>query len=160
MRALWLACLVACGYPALPKIGGDAGHDAPRDARTDAADAQTGGDATPDAPTGPSLTLKNYLSWCSVAINGGTPSTTAAQTLPATAGAEATLTATPAAGFILGANMWHHTDGDTGGGEPGSVSGNISTAARLIQTGGNCVWVCCPFANPPGSGCPTADQCP
>src|SRR5215475_10684047 len=106
MRALWLACLVACGYPALPKIGGDAGHDAAHDAKTDAKiDAQTGGDAMPDVPPGPSLTVKNYLSWCSVGINGSTPSSNAVQTVSALAGQEATLTGTANSGFILGNKM-------------------------------------------------------
>jgi hypothetical protein len=161
MRALWLAGLVACGYPALPKIGNqDGGHDAPRDAKTDAMTDARPGDAMPDVPPGPSLTVKNYLSWCSVGINGGAMSTNASQTISATAGSEATMVAAPAAGFELSNNMWHHSDGDTGSGDGGTVSGNTSTALRLIQNGANCVWVCCPFVNPPGTGCPAADQCP
>ena len=162
MRALWLACLVACGYPALPKIGSnDARNDAPRDAHTDAtADATSGGDAMPDGPATPMLKVKNYLSWCSVGINGATMSTAAVQTINSSPGMSYSLVGTAASTtFKLGSNMWHHTDADTANqGEPGIVSGNVSTSSVTATNGVKCVWVCCPFQD--GSGCPTTDQCP
>jgi hypothetical protein len=110
----------------------------------------------PDA--GPlTLTVKNYLSWCSVSVAGAAPSTGASQMIGVTQGQVVTLKASPAsASFILG--DWHHTDGDTGGGDPGTVSGAQSTAIVTIATASSCVWVCCPFTN--GTGCPTTDQCP
>jgi hypothetical protein len=128
-------------------------------------DSSTGADARPidahgSADAGPPmLTVKNYLSWCSVSIDSGAASTAAQQSVPATTAEDATLVATAASGnFILG--DWHHTDGDTSGaGEPGNVVGTMTTAKVMVTgTASKCVWICCPFTN--GTGCPTADQCP
>jgi hypothetical protein len=106
------------------------------------------------------LTVKNYLSWCSVAIGTGTASTSASQSVPITSNGAIMLAGSPASSsFALGSDMWHHTDGDTGSGEAGTVSGTTSTARVTVSTtASKCVWVCCPFTN--GTGCPTADQCP
>ncbi len=101
------------------------------------------------------LTVKDYLSWCSVTVNGGAASSSAAQTVSVSPG-NVTLTASPNSGFMLG--LWHHTSGDTGSGEPGTVSGSTSTATVAVGNAATCVWVCCPFTD--GSGCPTTDQCP
>ncbi len=178
---MWLArtsvvvcALAACGFPTPPKLGGpsDAARDGAGDASHDAfvdpdADIDATGsiDASPDAAfiadaPGPSLTLKNYLSWCSVSVDGGAASTTGVQTVPVTVGNTVALVAEPAStSFTLGANTWHHTDGDTGGGEPGTViESPLSSTAHLTITGSQCVAVCCPFTN--GTGCPTTDQCP
>jgi hypothetical protein len=120
---------------------------------------------TVDAPKGsadaspPTLTVKNYLSWCSVSVNGGATSTAAMQSVPATTAADVPLVATAASNsFILG--DWHHTDGDTSGaGDPGTVVGAMTSAKVMVSgTASKCVWICCPFTN--GTGCPTADQCP
>lgn len=114
-----------------------------------------------DAPAGTALlTVKNYVSWCEVSVNGGTPSTADIQTVNVMPGT-ITLTASAATGFILGADMWHHTNGDTGRGEAGSVSAGVSTAMVTVATSAKCVWVCCPF--PDGSGCEPdviGEQCP
>jgi hypothetical protein len=112
----------------------------------------------PDA-AGPMLTVKNAKIWCNVTVNGGTASSAPMQSIPITAPGTITVTATPiSTTFILG--DWHHTDGDTGTGDPGTVSNNLSTAMVTVGTTSKCVWICCPFANPPGTGCPTTDQCP
>ena len=116
-----------------------------------------------DAPSGGGsmLTVKNYLSWCSVSVNGGTASTAATQMVTVTPGA-IPLTASPAsASFALSLNMWHHTDGDTtGNGDSGAVTGMTSATTATVTSSGKCVWVCCPFTN--GTGCePTiGEQCP
>ena len=74
------------------------------------------------------------------------------------------LSATALSGFILGSAPWHNTDGDSGSGEQGTLSGSGATqesAAVVTVSGGgskDCVWICCPF--PDGSGCPSTDQCP
>jgi hypothetical protein len=117
---------------------------------------------TIDTPASPMLTVKNYLSWCSVSVAGGTASTAAVQMVPITTAGPKMLVATAAsATFQLGANMWHHTDGDTGTGEPGTVSGPMSTATVSVTTSASkCVWVCCPFSNPAGTGCDVPEQCP
>ncbi len=114
-----------------------------------------------DTASTPMLTVKNYLSWCSVSVAGGTASTNAVQTVPITSAGMKNLVATAAsATFEIGPNMWHHTDGDTGSGDSGTVSGAMSTATVTVQTtASKCVWVCCPFSN--GTGCSgLADQCP
>ena len=114
-----------------------------------------------DTPAGPMLTVKNYLSWCSVSVDGGTASTAAVQMKPITSAGAKSLVATAAsATFEIGPGMWHHTDGDTGSGEAGTVSGPMSTATVSVTTSASkCVWVCCPFAN--GTGCTgIAEQCP
>jgi hypothetical protein len=130
------------------------------DSSTGSADARPVDAAagSPDAAA-PMLTVKNYLSWCSVSVGGAATSTAATQTVAASTAADVTLVATAAsASFILG--DWHHTDGDTSGaGDPGTVSGSMTTAKVMVSgTASKCVWICCPFTN--GTGCPTADQCP
>ena len=93
-------------------------------------------------------------------MNGLGASTAATQTVGIEgAPRTVTLVATAAsASFKLGTDMWHHTDGDTGAGEAGSVAGPMSTATIMVGTSAKCVWVCCPFTN--GTGCNVADQCP
>jgi hypothetical protein len=146
MKNLILVCLLAaCGSSTPAKM--DAAHD------SKPVDTQGGA---------PMLTVKNYLSWCSVSVAGGTASTAAVQMVPITSAGAKMLVATAAsATFELGPNMWHHTDGDTGAGEAGTVSGPMSTATVSVTTSASkCVWVCCPFSNPAGTGCNVAEQCP
>jgi hypothetical protein len=104
------------------------------------------------------LTVKNYLSWCSVSVAGGAASTSPVQTACVTPGM-ITVAASPAsAAFILGPTPWHDTSGDTGSGDPGTVAGMTSTTTAVVGAMAKCVWACCPFPN--GMGCPTTDQCP
>jgi hypothetical protein len=114
------------------------------------------GGATPIA-----LTVKNYLNWCSVSVAGGTAVSDAAQTVCVAAGA-IDLEATALTGFKLGTTPWHDTDGDTGSGEQGTLSGSgqsqKSAAKKTVSSGAACAWVCCEFTA--GGGCPTTDQCP
>jgi hypothetical protein len=127
---------------------------------TGATGGGTGG--TGGGCNGTMLTVKNApigTPWCKVSINGSTAVVTpAVQTACVTPG-QVTLTAeAESSTFELG--LWHHTSGDTGSGEPGSVSAGVSTAHFIADGGATaCVWVCCPFAAM-GNGCPTTDQCP
>ncbi len=115
---------------------------------------------TPTADAAMGFTLKNYTSWCSVSLGTGMFTTAAIIQNPNEPPGTLMLRAQPATSqFELGPMMWHHTDGDTGSGEAGTVSGGISSATVTIGTTGKCVWVCCPFS-PGGTGCPTTDQCP
>jgi hypothetical protein len=117
-------------------------------------------DAAGSGSGGLQLTVKNYQSWCSVAVGTGATSAGPSQTVTVSAGA-VNLVATPAsATFEIGGNMWHFVDGDaSGSGVTGTVSGMMSTAMVTISNASKCVWVCCPFAN--GTGCTgIADQCP
>jgi hypothetical protein len=121
--------------------------------------------SSPDASNGSGsgglqLTVKNYQSWCSVAVGTGATSAGPSQTVNVSAGVT-TLVATPAsATFEIAGDMWHFVDGDaSGSGVTGTVSGTMSSAMVTISNASKCVWVCCPFAN--GTGCTgIADQCP
>ena len=155
-----LFLLAACGSSSSPTKM-DAGKN---DAAVDARPIDTPG-PLPDAATMVTLTVKNYLSWCSVSVGGGTASTAAVQTKVVPVSTAVPLTASPAsAAFELGPNMWHHVDADTGNtGVPGTVSGTTSSATKTTPStpGSACVWVCCPFTN--GTGCDPAtigEQCP
>ena len=152
--------------------GTDAGVDAGPVATTDGGETDAGWvDAGwPDSgPTGNgcggytpvALTVKNALVWCTVSVAGGTPSAAAEQTVCVGEGPTVTLQATANPGFVLG--DWHGTTGDTGAGDPGTITGSgtsAETTATVDATGHSvCVWICCPGA----SGyepCPTANQCP
>jgi hypothetical protein len=118
----------------------------------------SGPDASADGDGGNcvALTVKNYLSWCSVSVGGRTASSGAAQTVCVAPGA-VSLSATPLTGFKLGTAPWHGTNGDTGSGELGTVVAQASTATVTVSAA-KCVWVCCEFAA--GGGCAVPDQCP
>ncbi len=183
MRSALLVWLVACGGGgSSPHLKTDAAGDSPRPADSRAVDSTTA-DTPPDGPpvdAGPDakifldappgtypLTVKNYLSWCTVEIdNSGSFSTVTPQTVNVLPGT-ISLAARPASTmFVLGSDMWHHVDGTTGDtGISGSQSGSgltaTSTASITITSAGACVWVCCPFST--GGGCDPAligDQCP
>ncbi len=108
-----------------------------------------------------SLTVKNYLSWCSVSVAGIAPSTSPSVTICVAAGS-VPLSAMALVGFELGGATWHDTAGDHGAGDPGTVtgSGQSATSSTTVVANGSatCVWACCPFSN--GSGCPSVNQCP
>ncbi len=118
--------------------------------------ASTCSGATPVA-----LTVKNYLSWCSVSVSGQAASTASAQTLCVAPGPIA-LSATALTGFELGPAPGHDTSGDHGSGDSGTVmgSGQSASSATTVTAAesASCAWVCCPFTD--GTGCPTTNQCP
>lgn len=103
------------------------------------------------------LTVKNYLSWCSVDVAGNAASTTATQTVCVPANGTVNLTATAASSaFQVSADDWHDVTSQ-------QLTGNdmTSKATKAISGADTCVWVCCGFAGDASdSGCPTADQCP
>ena len=149
-----IALLAACGDDG-ETTQKDAAIDSPEGAVDAAVDAKM-----VDAPPGSvQLTVKNVLNWCSVSVNGGAESTqgtivTNVQpgTIPLTAKAAS-------AAFMIAPNMWHLTDGDTGNGETGTVTGTgtAATSAVTATVAANtpkCVWICCPFTN--GTGCEPA----
>ncbi len=128
-------------------------------ADTSVQDSGSGGDSAPDGGC-TTLTVKNYLSWCSVSVNGAPAVVDAVQTVcvpPSTVN----LSASPASStFELGTpnGPWHDTAGDTGMGDPGMVVGMTSSTTVVVGTTAACVWACCPFTD--GTGCPTTNQCP
>ena len=91
------------------------------------------------------LTVDNYLSWCTVGVNGGTSSTAAstAFSFPDNQG-PIPLHGAPAPGFIWG--HWIGTDFDTGQGD------TLQDSRITMYCSDRIVKVCCPF--PGGSGCP------
>lgn len=145
----------------------DAGDDAGMDAATTSdAGTDAGSDAGHDAAvvppdtgcTGVLLTIIDSFAWCDVTVNGGTAFGGATETVCVPASSDVTLVHTAHTGFILG--KWFGTDGDTGTGEAGDVSGSMSTAHLTTGAAGTsaCVSLCCPFTG--GTGCPTTDVCP
>jgi hypothetical protein len=111
---------------------------------------------------GLSLTVKNFDAWCTITVEGGSATTLPTETVTVTTGT-VTLTAKPASSaFELGPAPWHDTAGDSGSGDPGTVTGTgtdavSTTTVSGVTSAGTCVWACCPFTS--GSGCPTTDQC-
>jgi len=112
------------------------------------------------------LTVMNFLNWCSVAINDGTASTGAAVTASVTPGSVATVVASPSStSFQIGADPWFGVDQNDGGVASGTDVGNgtgeTSKATVTITGTGTtqCVAVCC---QEPGNGpvrCPTTNPC-
>src|SRR6202041_1405821 len=59
----------------------------------------------------PTLTVMNFLNWCSVAINGGPASTAATVAASVTPGSVVTIVATPASSsFEIGTDPWFGVD--------------------------------------------------
>ena len=116
---------------------------------------------------GVTLSVKNYLNWCSVEINGGTASTDATVTASVTPGSMATLVATPANGsFEIGPTPWFGVDQNSGSAAPGSDVGSgtseTSTAVVTINQAGmpQCVSVCCQEPGNAPIPCPGTSACP
>ena len=118
------------------------------------------------APNPGTLTVKNFLNWCSVQINGGTASTDATVTASVTAGSMVTIVATPAdGGFEIGPDPWFGVDQNNGAAGPGTDvgSGTSETSTAVVTTNQagapQCVSVCC---QEPGNGpipCPATSLC-
>jgi hypothetical protein len=144
--------------------GSEGGTDAEAESGGDTGIPDGAGDDGPGAGDGGcvSLDVKNYKSWCSVSVAAGAFSTSDMQVVCVAPGTVdlAAKAASPA--FKLGPAPWHHTTGDKGSGDPGTVTG-VGPAAQsattvVVSAAGACAWICCPFAT--GTGCPLVDQCP
>jgi len=125
------------------------------------AQAATGGDGAGGDVT---LTVMNFLSWCSVTINGGAASSSPSMAASVATGSTATIVATPSSSmFQIGADPWLGVTQDNGGAAPGMDNGtgtSETTTATVVVTGNQCVSVCCQL---PGNGptpCPTTNPCP
>jgi hypothetical protein len=94
-------------------------------------------------------------------VDGQAASAASTQTSCVAAGT-VSLAATALTGFELGPAPWHHTSGDTGAGELGTVtgSGQSASSATTVAVSGTsaCAWVCCETSGL--SDCPATDQCP
>jgi hypothetical protein len=130
---------------------------------TGAPDTGAGADAASESGGDVTLTVLNFKSWCSVAINGGAASTAATITTSVVPGGKATIVATPASSkFVIGKDPWFGVTQNDGGAAPGTDKGTgttETTTATVVPAGTTCVSVCCGDA-PAGTNCPTMDPCP
>ncbi len=110
------------------------------------------------------LTVMNFLSWCSVSINGGAASTAASMDMPFDVGSTVTVVARPAsAAFMIGPDPWFGVTQDDGGPAPGADMGtgtSETSTATVVVDGNHCVSVCCQEPGNSPIPCPAADPCP
>jgi hypothetical protein len=103
--------------------------------------------STSDAAAVVTLKLEDYLSWCSVSVNGGVASTNATQTLTVPQGTVVPLSGDAASSvFVWG--YWVGTDADTG------PSHDTGQSATVTMDKSKVVQACCPFASSPSTPCP------
>jgi hypothetical protein len=124
-----------------------------------------------DAPSAPdegtsgevTLTVLNFLSWCSVTINGGAASTAATVTASVASGSTATIVVTPASSaFTIGADPWFGVTQNGGAAAPGTDNGTGATetsTATVVVKANQCVSVCCALPNNGPPACPTTNPC-
>jgi hypothetical protein len=90
------------------------------------------------------LTLNNYLAWCSITEDGtalSPPMTTQSMSFPA--GTVVDLTAAPLTGFVWG--YWTGTD---------SASPDTNMSATVTMSADKTVLACCPDPPPASQTCP------
>jgi hypothetical protein len=167
IRADWMGCasiiallvVAGCSNSSTPTggTGGSAGSGGSGGAASGGSGgsggAASGGSGGSSSDAGcVELTVNNFLNWCAVSINGGTPSTEATITSCVPAGT-VDLTATAAPGFEIGTS-----DPWISGTTADKIDGGTTSATVTAKEGTSaCVFVCCPFAEggtePAGSGC-------
>lgn len=153
ISALALAGVVACSSNSAPATA------APVDA------AVFDAPSTPDAGTSGEVTLTvlNFLSWCSVKINGGAASTAATVTASVASGSTATIVVTPASpSFTIGADPWFGVTQNGGAAAPGTDNGSGATetsTATVVVAGNQCVSVCCELPDNGPPACPATNPC-
>jgi hypothetical protein len=100
-------------------------------------------------PTGntATLTLEDFMSWCSVSVDGGAASMAASRMLTFPMNSVVSLRADAASNaFVFG--YWVGTAGDTG------PSHDLAMATTVAMDGNKTVQACCPFASSPNTPCP------
>jgi hypothetical protein len=130
--------------------GGDSmsTSDSAADSGADSAANDTGTTDATDAPSGPVLTIKDYLSWCNVTVNGGTPGAAAVQNLPFDAGTQVTLHADTADNTMF---VWGYWTGTS----PTDAGGHDPNMDQMVTVNGNMtVQACCPLIGAPNTPCP------
>jgi hypothetical protein len=156
LAMLALSGAAACSSSSTPPYG-------TMDAATPAVDgaAQTGAEGGGGDVT---LTVMNFLSWCSVTVNGGTASTAGSMTTSVAAGSTATIVATPASSsFEIGADPWFGVTQNAGGAAPGTDNGSgtsETSTATVVVAGDQCVSVCCQEPGNSPTPCPSTNPCP
>jgi hypothetical protein len=117
--------------------GGAGGHVSTTDAAVEHA-------LGADGPATFTLTLENYLSWCSVTEAGTSEGTTATVTMSFPAGTVVDLNAMAASNVFVW-DYWVGTDGDT------TATHDTSMSTTVTMTKDKTVQACCPFAVAAGS---------
>ncbi len=161
IAALAVVGSVACSNNSSTPAEDAATFDAPGvlDANLDA------GIAVPDSTaTTATLTVLNFLNWCTVTINGGAGSSEATVTGTVTVGSTATIVITPSSSaFQIGADPWFGVTENNGGAAAGMDNGSGTTetsTATVVVSGNQCVSVCCQEPNMMPTPCPTSNPCP
>jgi hypothetical protein len=90
------------------------------------------------------LTVANYLSFCSVSVNGAAPSTAVTRTVPVAAGSVVSLVAAPISGFFF--SYWVGTADDT------TAAHDTQTSTSVTVNADKTVQACCSIT--PGGTCP------
>ena len=100
------------------------------------------------------VNVYNFLSWCSVSVNGGGFSTAASQTVCVSPGSVPLEAEAKNGTFKLGPDPWLYISGagGTDSGEPGTIDAGVSGATVVVGSSPGCVLVCCPFSSN-GTGC-------
>jgi hypothetical protein len=113
----------------------------------------------------PTLTVMNFLGWCSVTINGGAASTGETVAASVTPGSVAAVVASPASSsFQIGADPWFGVEQSDGGAASGTDvgTGTSETSKATVIIGENettCVSVCCQEPGNSPTPCPTTNPC-
>ncbi len=149
---------VDCSNSSSPPAGSNDGG------ANEASSAQDSGTAADAGGVEATLTVMNFLSWCSVSINGGATSSAATVTTSVPTGAITTITITPASSaFEIGADPWFGVTQNDGGAAPGIDVGSGVTetsTATVFVSANQCVSVCCEEPNNSPTPCPTTNSCP
>ena len=87
------------------------------------------------------LTVDDYLGWCTVAVGSLAPSASQTLSLTERLGSIVNVDAQPNVGFIWG--YWTGTDGDT------SAAHDRNESTMVTMTADKTVLACCPFAAEP-----------
>ncbi len=112
-----------------------------------ATDTTTSDSATEDAAATFELQVENYLSWCSISIDGGAESTTERQAFSFPAGTVVDLSGDLAnSTFVWG--YWYGTDGDT------TADHDTNHDTTVTMDSDKLIQACCPFASDPNTPCP------
>jgi hypothetical protein len=117
-------------------------------ASNDASDA-TASDAT-DGAANFTLTIKNYIGWCSITVNGGTPSTAGTQTFQFAPNTSVTVHGDTANASLFYWGYWGNVAPDGGladGGEDLSMSVSFNITRDMTLN------ACCPDLNQPLTQC-------
>ena len=117
----------------------DSGSSADSGAPTDSASS----DAADAAPAKVTLTISDYLGWCSVSVNGGA-STSAPLPMSFTVGTVVHLSGDTIAPGVFVWDYWRGTDGDT------TSAHDTSMTTTVTMTTDKTVQACCPDVPPPG----------